>query len=161
MLHIVGTYEKAEEEEGEVYEVVNIKILKQATPNLRIINLYGITFLDDTHIEAFSSNCIQLQVKDLLNHFWRFLFLFTFYMLNASNWIIKNILVLFQVLCVNYCARVEGGSLKILLQRCRNLKCLMMQQTNLKSDNVLAAEWDKATNLQVCSIWGFDMKYIP
>ena len=62
MLHIVGTYEKAEEEEGEVYEVVNIKTLKQATPNLRIINLYGITFLDDIHIEAFSSNCIQLQV---------------------------------------------------------------------------------------------------
>ena len=62
MLHILGTYEKAEEEEGEVYEVVNIKTLKQATPNLRIINLYGITFLDDTHIEAFSSNCIQLQV---------------------------------------------------------------------------------------------------
>ena len=64
MLHIVGTYEKAEDEEGEVYEVVNIKTLKQATPNLRIINLYGIAFLDDTHIEAFSSNCIQLQVKN-------------------------------------------------------------------------------------------------
>ena len=62
MLNIVGTYEKAEMEEGEVYEVVNIKTLKQATPNLRIINLYGISFLDDTHIEAFSSNCIQLQV---------------------------------------------------------------------------------------------------
>lgn len=65
MLHIVGTYEKAEDEEGEVYEVVNIKTLKQATPNLRIINLYGISFLDDTHIEAFSSNCIQLQVQKL------------------------------------------------------------------------------------------------
>ena len=62
MLHIHGTYEKAEEEEGEVYEVLNIKTLKQATPNLRVINLWGITFLDDTHIEAFSSNCIQLQV---------------------------------------------------------------------------------------------------
>ena len=61
MLHINGTYEKAEMEEGEVYEVVNIKTLKQATPNLRIINLYGISFIDDTHIEAFSSNCIQLQ----------------------------------------------------------------------------------------------------
>ena len=64
MLHIVGTYERGEEEEGEVYEVVNIKTLKQATPNLRIINLYGIAFLDDSHIEAFSSNCIQLQVKN-------------------------------------------------------------------------------------------------
>ena len=64
MLNIVGTYEKAEMEEGEVYEVVNIKTLKQATPNLRIINLYGINFVDDTHIEAFSSNCIQLQVRN-------------------------------------------------------------------------------------------------
>ncbi len=62
LLHIVGTYERGEEEEGEVYEVLNIKTLKQATPNLRIITLWGITFLDDSHIEAFSSNCIQLQV---------------------------------------------------------------------------------------------------
>jgi len=29
MLNIHGTYEKAEEEEGEVYEVLNIKTLKQ------------------------------------------------------------------------------------------------------------------------------------
>lgn len=122
MLHIMGTYEKAEEEEGEVYEVVNIKTLKQATPNLRIINLYGITFLDDTHIEAFSSNCIQL-----------------------------------QVLCVNYCSRVQGQSLKILLQRCRNLKCLMMQQTNLQNEHVMAAEWDKATALQELDITATDL----
>ena len=31
MLNIVGTYEKAEMEEGEVYEVVNIKTLKQSS----------------------------------------------------------------------------------------------------------------------------------
>ena len=62
-LEEVVTISLAEMEEGEVYEVVNIKTLKQATPNLRIINLYGINFLDDTHIEAFSSNCIQLQVR--------------------------------------------------------------------------------------------------
>ena len=55
----------------------------------------------------------------------------------------------FQVLCVNFCSRVEGSSLKILLQRCRNLKCLLMQQTNLKDEYVMAAEWDKATALQV------------
>ena len=69
-LNIMGTYEKADLEEGEVYEVINIKTLKQATPNLRIINLYGINFLDDTHIEAFSSNCIQLQVSTMIisNH---------------------------------------------------------------------------------------------
>ena len=66
-LHIIGTYERGEEEEGEVYEVINIKTLKQATPNLRIISLYGISFLDDSHIEAFSSNCIQLQVTGMLS----------------------------------------------------------------------------------------------
>jgi hypothetical protein len=34
--------------------------LKSATPNLRVINLYGINFVDDSHIDAFSSNCIQV-----------------------------------------------------------------------------------------------------
>jgi hypothetical protein len=36
--------------------------LKSATPNLRVINLYGINFVDDSHIEAFSSNCIQVKI---------------------------------------------------------------------------------------------------
>ena len=35
MLHLYGTYEQGEEEEGEVYEVLNIRSLKSATPNLR------------------------------------------------------------------------------------------------------------------------------
>lgn len=56
-----GTYEKVEEEEEEIYEVINIHKLKAATPNLRVVNLYGINFVDDSHIEAFSSNCIQLE----------------------------------------------------------------------------------------------------
>ena len=117
LLHLYGTYEQGEEEEGEVYEVLNIKTLKQATPNLRIINLYGIrwhqqqflnisskisieycryknifhciiisinvveqliSFIDDSHIEAFSSNCIQL-----------------------------------AVLCVNFCSKVKSLAKKI------------------------------------------------
>ena len=105
MLHIVGTYEKAEEEEGEVYEVVNIKTLKQATPNLRIINLYGITFLDDTHIEAFSSNCIQLQVKDLLN-LLKIPILIHISIITASNWIIqKHTCFISGTLCQLLCSR--------------------------------------------------------
>ena len=44
------------------YELLNIRTLKSATPNLRVINMYGISFVDDSHIEAFSSNCIQLAV---------------------------------------------------------------------------------------------------
>lgn len=55
-----GTYEKVEEEEEEIYEVINVHKLKGATPNLRVINLYGINFIDDSHIDAFSSNCIQV-----------------------------------------------------------------------------------------------------
>ena len=139
MVHIVGTYEKAEMEEGEIYEVVNIKTLKQATPNLRIINLWGINFIDDTHIEAFSSNCIQLQVHP------------PFFSL------VKICIFGFQVLCVNYCSKVNGSSLKILLQRCKNLKCLMLQQTSLQNDHVMAAEWEKAENLQELDISATDL----
>jgi hypothetical protein len=53
------------EEEGEVYEVLNIRSLKQATPNLSVINLWGVSFVDDSHVEAFSSNCIQLAALSL------------------------------------------------------------------------------------------------
>lgn len=60
ILHLIGTYEKVEEEEEEVYEVINVHKLKSATPNLKVINLYGINFIDDSHIDAFSSNCIQV-----------------------------------------------------------------------------------------------------
>ncbi|KAF9799439.1 hypothetical protein SFRURICE_003136 [Spodoptera frugiperda] len=56
ILHLIGTYEKVEEEEEEIYEVINVHKLKSATPNLRVINLYGINFVDDSHIDAFSSN---------------------------------------------------------------------------------------------------------
>jgi len=122
MLHLQGTYEDGEDEEGEVYEVLNIRTLKQATPNLRVINMYGVSFVDDSHIEAFSSNCIQL-----------------------------------AVLCVNYCSKVQGASLKILIQRCKYLRCLMLQQTNLQNENVMAVEWDKATALQELDITATDL----
>ncbi|VVC95161.1 unnamed protein product [Leptidea sinapis] len=46
ILHLIGTYEKIEEEEEEIYEVINVHKLKSATPNLRVINLYGINFLE-------------------------------------------------------------------------------------------------------------------
>jgi len=122
MLHMYGTYEQGEEEEGEVYEVLNIRTLKQATPNLRVINMYGVSFVDDSHIEAFSSNCIQL-----------------------------------SVLCVNYCTKVQGSSLKILIQRCKFLRCLMMQQTNLTGENISAVEWESANNLRELDITATDI----
>ena len=35
-----------------MYEVLNIRTLKQATPNLVIINMWGVSFVDDSHIEV-------------------------------------------------------------------------------------------------------------
>ena len=122
LLNLYGTYEQGEEEEGEVYEVLNIRTLKQATPNLVVINMWGVSFVDDSHIEAFSSNCIQL-----------------------------------AVLCVNYCSRVQGNTLKILVQRCKHLRCLLLQQTNLSSDNITGVEWEKAAALQELDITATDL----
>ena len=38
---------------------------------------------------------------------------------------------------------MSGSSLKILLQRCKHLTCLLLQQTGLVGDQVTGAEWDK------------------
>ena len=111
VLHLIGTYEKAvEEEEAEIYEVINIHKLKSAVPNLRVVNLYGITFVDDSHVEAFSSNCIQL-----------------------------------ECLSLTYCVKFTGSVLKLLFQRCKRLRTLLMQYTSLQNDHVMAVEWEKST----------------
>lgn len=69
VLHLIGTYERAvehtEEESEEIYEVINIHKLKSAVPNLKIINLYGINFIDDSHVEAFASSCADLEYLSL------------------------------------------------------------------------------------------------
>lgn len=44
LFKISGTYEKVEDEEEEVYETVNVFKLKQFLPNLRIVNLWGVSF---------------------------------------------------------------------------------------------------------------------
>ena len=49
------------EAEEDIYEVINIGKIKAHTPNLRVVNLYGITFIDDTHIELLTSNCIHIE----------------------------------------------------------------------------------------------------
>lgn len=69
VLHLIGTYERAvehtEEESEEIYEVINIHKLKSAVPNLKIINLYGINFIDDSHVEAFATSCTDLEYLGL------------------------------------------------------------------------------------------------
>lgn len=57
----LGTFELSSESEEDIYEVINISKIKAHTPNLKVVNLYGITFLDDSHIELLASNCIHIE----------------------------------------------------------------------------------------------------
>jgi len=61
VLHLIGTFEHGDEAEEEIYEVINISKIKAHTPNLKVVNFYGISFVDDTHVELLSSNCIHLE----------------------------------------------------------------------------------------------------
>ena len=56
--------------------------------------LFGINFIDDSHVEAFASSCSDLEYLGL-----------------------------------NFCSKFTGSSLQILLQKCKRLTSLMMQQT--------------------------------
>ncbi|XP_055344706.1 F-box/LRR-repeat protein 2-like isoform X2 [Paramacrobiotus metropolitanus] len=107
-LQLIGTYERVSEEEEEVHETVNITKLKSHTPNLKVINFYGVKFLDDSHIEAISSNCVHL-----------------------------------ECLCIKFCTKYTGSSLKLLMQRCRKMSCLLLEQTSLQSRYLQDVEWEK------------------
>ncbi|GFO07737.1 F-box/lrr-repeat protein 20, partial [Plakobranchus ocellatus] len=65
VLHLIGTFELSSESEEDIYEVINISKIKAHTPNLKVVNLYGITFLDDSHIDLLASNCIHIETLAL------------------------------------------------------------------------------------------------
>ncbi|VDM56579.1 unnamed protein product [Angiostrongylus costaricensis] len=117
----IGTYEKVEDEEEEVYETVNVFKLKQYLPNLRVVNLWGVPFITDEHVDAISSNCAHL-----------------------------------ECLCVNYCTKVTGTCLKLVLQRCRKLKCLFLAHTKLDNAAVKAIEWEK-TRIEELDVKGTEL----
>uniref|UniRef100_A0A914X6M2 Uncharacterized protein n=1 Tax=Plectus sambesii TaxID=2011161 RepID=A0A914X6M2_9BILA len=121
ILHLIGTYEKVEDEEEEVYETVNLHKLKQFLPNLRVVNLWGVPFVTDEHVEALSSNCAHL-----------------------------------EHLCINYCTKVSGQSLKLALQRCKKLRSLFLAHTALDDKLVQAVEWEK-TRIEELDINGTEL----
>lgn len=139
ILHLIGTYEKVEEEEEEIYEVINVHKLKSATPNLRVINLYGINFIDDSHIDAFSSNCIQVTLVSITKFF-------------CTNICLHQL----ECLAVNFCNKVTGSTLKTLIQRSKRLRCLLMNGTSLQSEYVKEVDWDKCA-LQELDISATDL----
>ncbi|EPB67369.1 F-box domain protein [Ancylostoma ceylanicum] len=117
----LGTYEKVEDEEEEVYETVNVFKLKQFLPNLRVVNLWGVPFITDEHVDAISSNCAHL-----------------------------------ECLCVNYCTKVNGSCLKLVLQRCRKLKSLFLAHTTLDNSTIKAIEWEK-TRIEELDVKGTEL----
>uniref|UniRef100_A0A914ECN4 F-box domain-containing protein n=2 Tax=Acrobeloides nanus TaxID=290746 RepID=A0A914ECN4_9BILA len=121
ILHIVGTYEKVEDEEEEVYETVNVFKLKQFVPNLRVVNLWGVPFITDDHVDALSSNTAHL-----------------------------------ECLCVNYCTKVTGSCLKLVLQRCKRLKSLFLAHASLENKYIQDVPWDK-TQLEELDIRGTEL----
>ncbi|KAK5978921.1 F-box/LRR-repeat protein 7 [Trichostrongylus colubriformis] len=121
LLHIIGTYEKVEDEEEEVYETINVFKLKQFVPNLRVVNLWGVPFIADEHVDAISSNCAHL-----------------------------------ECLCVNYCVKVTGSCLRLVLQRCRKLKSLFLAHTSLDNNIIKAIEWEK-TRIEELDVKGTEL----
>ncbi|CAK9290172.1 unnamed protein product [Gordionus sp. m RMFG-2023] len=108
IFHLIGTYEKLDNrEEEESYEVINIHKIKSHTPNLRVVNFYGIKFLEDMHVELLSTNCVHL-----------------------------------ECLCLDFCTKFKGSSLKILIQRCKKLKCLLLEKTGITDEYVRAVSWE-------------------
>lgn len=73
----------------------------------QVINLYGIFFVDDNHIEILAAGCIHL-----------------------------------ECLALNFCTRVKGASFKSLLQRCRQLQCLLLQNTGRMIEERLSSLHD-------------------
>lgn len=59
---IVGIFEMLMEVEEDIYEVINIGKIKVYTLNFRIVNMYGIIFIDDSYIELFIFNCIYIEI---------------------------------------------------------------------------------------------------
>ncbi|VDK45884.1 unnamed protein product [Anisakis simplex] len=121
VLHIIGTYEKVEDEEEEVYETVNVHKLKQFMPNIRVVNLWGVPFITDDHVDAISSNCAHL-----------------------------------ECLCVNYCTKVTGSCLRLVLQRCKKLRSLLLAHTKLDNKVVQMIEWEK-TRIEELNICGTEL----
>uniref|UniRef100_A0A7E4ZRV0 Ovule protein n=1 Tax=Panagrellus redivivus TaxID=6233 RepID=A0A7E4ZRV0_PANRE len=121
VLRVIGTYEKVEDEEEEVYETVNFHKLKQYLPNLRVVNLWGVPFVTDEHVDSLSSNCARL-----------------------------------ECLCVNYCAKVRGTCLKLVLQRCKHLKSLFLAHTQLDDKTIENIDWEK-TKIEELDIRGTEL----
>uniref|UniRef100_A0A1I8GI14 F-box domain-containing protein n=1 Tax=Macrostomum lignano TaxID=282301 RepID=A0A1I8GI14_9PLAT len=96
VLHLIGTFEQSTEEEEEIYEVINLSKIKSHTPNLRVVNLYGVMFVDDTHVELLSYNCV----------IW-----------------------------------MTGASLKVLLEKCKKIKTLLLHHCDLKDEHMMAVDW--------------------
>jgi hypothetical protein len=87
-----------------------------------VVNFYGITFIDDNHIESLASGCIHL-----------------------------------ECLALNFCSRFKGHSLKALLNRCKKVKSLLLQNTGIENEAINSVEWDQQVHLHELDLTSTDL----
>ncbi|MCP9265352.1 hypothetical protein DINM_020627 [Dirofilaria immitis] len=57
-----------------------------------------------------------------------------------------------ECLCINYCTKVTGSCLRLVLQRCKKLRSLLLAHTTLNNDTIKSIEWEKTCieELNIC-----------
>ncbi|KAL7670881.1 hypothetical protein ACOME3_005797 [Neoechinorhynchus agilis] len=123
VLHLIGTIDKSTTDvEEEIYETINIHKIKSYTPNLKVINLYSVRFVEDYHIESIASGCIHL-----------------------------------ECLSLSHCTHLKGAPLKVLMQRCQKLRCLILRNTGIENRHFSAVAWEDCQNLEELDIGSTDL----
>ena len=61
-----------------------------------------------------------------------------------------------ECLAINFCHKYKGYSLKQLLNRCRKLKSLLLQNSGIESDAIMSVEWEQ-TNLEELDLSSTDL----
>lgn len=169
-----GTAEKVEDQEPEVYEVVNLHKLKAFIPNLRICNFFGVSSLCWQVIFYFISDflliyyclfylllCIIIYyycvlfiviyfLLCIIIYYYSFVYYCYYYLLLQVTFLSDEHLESLSTNCsflecvaVNFCKKVNGSSLKQLLQRCKKLKSLLMDHCLLDSQHMTSVRWEE------------------
>lgn len=128
ILNLIGTLETSNDPD-ESYETINITKIKQHTPNLRVINLYGITFIEDNHIESLASSCIHLECVAL------------YYSSRFKGYSLKPLM--------SRCKKIKSLLLQNTGLENEAIKQIEWDQTNLEELDLSSTDLDEATLLHL------------
>lgn len=130
ILSLIGTLENSNDPD-ETYETINISKIKAYTPNLRVINLYGITFIEDNHIESVAGSCIHLECVSL------------YYSSRFKGYSLKTLM--------GRCKKIKSLLLPNTGLENEAIKQVEWDQTNLEELDLSSTDLDEATLLYLLS----------